>query len=126
MFHKVIKSACVVEKAQPRDAERLKKYITLKSIIAWRLFWLSRSYKIVPENSCLEILTKQEWTLLYRKVNKSTPPINPPSIREIIFWIAKLGGYIGRNSDPPPGMISIWKGWQRLMTMVEDYYDICG
>ncbi len=26
----------------------------------------------------------------------------------------------------PPGMISIWWGWTRLMNMVEDYQFICG
>jgi hypothetical protein len=126
LLHKVIKSGCAVEKAQLRDAERLKKYIVLKSVIAWRLFWLSRSYKTKQENSCLEVLTKQEWKILYRKMNKSKVPETPPTIGEVFVWIAKLGGYIGRRSDPPPGMISLWKGWQRLMDMVQDYRDICG
>ncbi|VAW78389.1 hypothetical protein MNBD_GAMMA12-2919 [hydrothermal vent metagenome] len=126
LFHKVLKSGCAVEKAQLRDAERLKKYIVLKSIIAWRLFWLSRTQKQKQDNSCLEVLTRREWTLLYKKMNKSQPPDTPPTIGEAYVWIAKLGGYIGRNTDPPPGMISLWKGWQRLMDMVEDYRDICG
>ena len=39
LFHKVLKSGCGVEKAQLRTASRLKKYIILKSIVAWRLFW---------------------------------------------------------------------------------------
>ncbi len=38
----------------------------------------------------------------------------------------KLGGYIGRESDAPPGMISIWKGWTRFKEMVEDYKIISG
>ncbi|MFA7555873.1 MAG: IS4 family transposase [Spongiibacteraceae bacterium] len=47
-------------------------------------------------------------------------------LAEVFIWIAKLGGYIGRRTDPSPGMISLWRGWQRLMDMVEDYRDICG
>lgn len=43
------------------------------------------------------------------------------SATEAIKWIAKLGGYIGRNNDPPPGIISVWRGWTRLMNMVDDY-----
>ena len=126
LFHKVLKSGCSVEKAQLRDADRLKNYITLKSVIAWRLFWLSRNYRINQNSSCTEVLTKQEWTILYRKINKAKPPGSPPTIGEVFYWIAKLGGYIGRRSDPPPGMISLWRGWQRLMEMIEDFRDICG
>ena len=36
----------------------------------------------------------------------------------------KLGGYIGRATDPPPSIISLWRGWQRFMDMVDDYQDI--
>ena len=48
------------------------------------------------------------------------------TVGEAFKWIAKLGGYIGRSTDPPPEMISLWRGWQRLMDMVEDFDDICG
>ena len=47
---------------------------------------------------------------------KGIIPVNQASI-----WIAKLGGYIDRKSDPPPGIITLWRGWTRLMTMIEDY-----
>ena len=127
LFHKVLKSGCSVEQAQLRHAERLKKYIAVKSIIAWRLFWLSRYCKEDSRANCLAVLTKEEWVILYRKIHQTKYlPDSPPTVGEVFIWIAKLGGYIGRRTDPPPGMISLWRGWQRLMDMVEDYRDICG
>lgn len=126
LFHKVLKSGCAAEKTQLREAQRLKNYITLKSVVAWRLFWLSHAYKLRPESSCLEILTRHEWTILYRKTHKGKPPNKPSTIYEAVNWVAKLGGYIGRKKDPPPGMVSIWRGWLRLMNMVEDVNDIYG
>jgi len=32
------------------------------------------------------------------------------------FWtlVAELGGYLGRNSDGPPGWRTLWKGWRHL------------
>ena len=126
LFYKVLKSGCTAEKAQLKEAQRLKNFITVKSVISWRLFWLSRAYKLRPETSCLEILTRDEWTIIYRKTHKIKPPNKPSTIYEAVIWIAKLGGYIERKKDPPPGMISIWCGWLRLMNMVEDYKDICG
>lgn len=127
LFHKVLKSGCVVEQAQLRDAERLKNYIAIKSVIAWRLFWLSRYCKEDSHANCLAVLTQDEWVVLYRKTHRvKRVPKEPSTVGEVFIWIAKLGGYIGRKTDPPPGMISLWKGWQRLMDMVEDYQDICG
>ena len=127
LFHKTLKSGCGVEDAQLRHAERLKKYIVLKSIIAWRLFWFSRMHENNKEESCLLVLSEKEWKILYRKSNRTKIlPNHPPTVNDVFIWVAKLGGYIGRASDPPPGMISLWRGWQRLMDMVDDFTDICG
>ncbi len=79
------------------------------------------------DGSCSTVLSNNEWSTLYRKTKKAKVlPCTPPTLGEALIWIAKLGGYIGRTSDPPPGMISLWRGWQRVMDMVEDLDDICG
>ncbi len=127
VFHKVLKSGCGVENAQLRHADRLKKYIVLKSFVAWRLFWFARAHERNKDDSCSTVLSKNEWSILYRKIKKAKDlPSTPPTLGEALIWIAKLGGYIGRTSDPPPGMISLWRGWQRLMDMVEDFDDVYG
>jgi len=33
--------------------------------------------------------------------------------------IAKLGGFLGRKADGEPGMIYIWRGWEKLSVVVE-------
>ena len=38
LFHKILKSGCAVESAQLRTRNKLIKYITIKSVIAWRIF----------------------------------------------------------------------------------------
>lgn len=126
-FHKVLKSGYGVEKAQLQCGERLRKYAILKSMVAWRLFWLSRLHEHDAAADCGDILTKQEWTLLYRKIHKTrVVPSEAPTIAEVFIWIARLGGYIARASDPPPGVISLWRGWQRLSEIVDDHRDIYG
>lgn len=127
VFHKVLKSGCGVENAQLRHAHRLKNYIVLKSIMAWRLFWLDRAHKHTPSACSSTVLSQVEWTVLYKKIHKvNQAPNAPPTVAQALLWIAKLGGYIDRASDPPPGLISLWRGWQRLMDMVEDFEDIYG
>ena len=127
VFHKVLKSGCAVEKAQLGDADRLKNYVTVKSLVAWRLFWLARMREHSPDAPCDTVLDRTEWVLLYRKTHKTkTVPKETPSLADALLWIAKLGGYIGRASDPDPGVISQWRGWERLMDIVDDHRDICG
>ena len=40
------------------------------------------------------------------------------TIRELNRELAKLGGFMGRKSDGEPGWITIWRGWQKLNTLV--------
>ena len=125
-FHKILKSGCSVESAQLRSREKLIKYITTKSIIAWRIFWLSRSHKSNETLDCSTILTRFEQKILFKRFNQGKEYTEPISLEQAYTWIAKLGGYIGRKTDPPPGIISIWRGWTRFMNMIEDYKMICG
>ena len=46
---------------------------------------------------------------------------DPPTTAEAIVFIAKLGGYLARKSDGPPGTLVLWRGWKRLMDLVEGY-----
>lgn len=127
IFHKILKSGCGVEKAQLHSAERLKKYAVMKSIVAWRLFWLSRVHYRDPLAPCDEALSREEWPLLYKKNYKtSRAPDKVPRIGDAIIWISRLGGYIGRATDPPPGVVSLWRGWRRLSEIVDDFRDIYG
>jgi hypothetical protein len=36
---------------------------------------------------------------------------------EAVRLVAKIGGYLGRNNDPPPGHQLIWHGYAALQLM---------
>ena len=38
-----------------------------------------------------------------------------PSVSHYLVAVAKLGGYLARAKDPPPGNMVIWRGLTRLM-----------
>ena len=119
-YHRILKSGCKIEDCRLETYERLKKYIRLKSIIAFRLFWLTLINRINPEMTSAQILEEHEWKALYCYVTKSqTPPNTPPSIRETVRMIAKLGGFLGRKHDGEPGMTYIWRGWEKFNIIVE-------
>lgn len=125
-FHKILKSGCSIEDAQLRSRKNLIKYITTKSVIAWRIFWLSRISRLDLNYNCNTVLTKIEQTVLFKRFNKGKINTEPISVKQALNWVGKLGGYIGRNTDAPPGIVTIWQGWTRLMNMVDDYEIICG
>ena len=73
------------------------------------------------------MLETEEWQLLYRIEHRTTTaPKTAPTAAEALLWIAKLGGYLNRKSDPEPGVISLWRGWEQLSEMVDNYRAICG
>lgn len=115
IYHKVLKSGCQVEKSQLATADRLFPLLALFSIIAWRLFWMTYIARHAPDAPCTTVLAEHEWRALYTFTHKSSPPpAQVPTVREAILWIAKLGGFLARRSDGPPGVTVVWRGWQRL------------
>jgi hypothetical protein len=59
-------------------------------------------------------LTATETCLLDHLVRDKGKPSDRKSISRYIVKIARLGGYLARASDPPPGNIVMWRGLSRL------------
>lgn len=122
VYHKVIKSGCLVEDCRLAHAEKLRKYIALNSVIGWRILWMRYVLEKSPEEDCTSVLTKMEYRVLYSKMNKTMElPQRTICVKQAILWIAQLGGFLARKNDGDPGVITIWRGWRRL----QDYVDIC-
>jgi hypothetical protein len=45
----------------------------------------------------------------------ATDPSANPTVSHYLVAVAKLGGYLGRSKDPPPGSMVVWRGLTRLM-----------
>jgi len=122
MYFKVLKSGFRVEACRLSTAERLVRYLALMSIVAWRIFTVTLIVRTNPSMPCSIFLSEQEWTVLSIKVTKnSDPPTVPPSIADAVIWIARLGGYLARKSDGPPGTLTLWRGWKRLTDLTEGW-----
>jgi hypothetical protein len=114
-FHFVLKSGTKIEELQLKEAERLQKAITVYSLAAFRIMQLVYESRHHPEISCEAVLTKPQWVTLYMLINASTQiPSQPPSLQQAVKWIGRLGGHLGRKSDGPPGLKTVWLGYQQL------------
>jgi hypothetical protein len=45
----------------------------------------------------------------------------PEQMTVAAFWqeVARLGGYLARRRDGPPGWKTLWKGWLHVQTLLE-------
>jgi len=122
MYFKVLKSGFRVESCRLGTADRLARYLAVISIVAWRLFMLTLIARTNPATPCSVFLSEQEWTVLFFKVTGSDAlPLVPPTIADVVTWIARLGGYLARESDGPPGVLTLWRGWKRLTDLAEGW-----
>lgn len=94
VFHKILKSGLKVEECRLGTAQRLMRYLTVMSIIAWRIFFITLIARTNPNLPCTDLLGDEEWKVLYTKMNRTKVyPDTPPTIREAVRWIAQLGGF---------------------------------
>jgi len=114
-FHYVLKSGTKIEQLQLKDAESLQKAIAVYSMAAFRVMQLVYESRHHPEVNCEVVLTKAQWQTLHMLIyNNNQIPKRPPSLQQAVMWIGKLGGHLGRKSDGPPGLKTVWQGYQQL------------
>jgi hypothetical protein len=114
-FHKILKSGCRVEDSKLRTAERLVNLIAVCCVLSWRIFWMTMVQRSVPQASPLLALTEVELLLLDEiTVARRGSPSNNHTLADYLLCIARLGGYLARAHDPPPGNIVMWRGLSRL------------
>lgn len=114
-LHYVLKSGCQIEELQLEEPDRLQRAIACYLIVAWRLMWLTHEAREHPDDSCVTVLETHEWESLCATIAPRKPiPTNPPTLREAVRMIAKLGGFFGRKADGEPGLKTLWIGMRRL------------
>lgn len=122
MYFKVLKSGFRVEACRLEHAERLTRYLMVMSTVAWRLFMVTLIARTDPDTPCTQFLGDDEWRALdCRTHGNKAPPKKPPRAGDVIIWIAKLGGFLDRKNDGPPGTITLWRGWKRLTDLTDGW-----
>ena len=119
-YHKVIKSGCRAEDARLRTAQRLTNLLSIYCIVAWRVFWLCMLNRANPQLPASTVFTQDELRILSR-VDPKPPPSRGDTVGDYLVTLARLGGYLSRTHDPPPGNTVLWRGMVRLMDIELGY-----
>jgi len=118
-FHKILKSGCRAEDSRLRTAERLTNLIAIYCIVSWRIFWMTMLNRVDPDGNAQLAFTDSEIEALERlQPDKESWVLRPKTLSRYLMKLAKLGGYLARKNDPPPGNTVIWRGLTRLTGVV--------
>jgi Transposase Tn5 dimerisation domain/Transposase DNA-binding len=118
-YFRILKEGCGIELLRLDHLVRLKNAIALYMVIAWRIMHLMSTARQYPDAPCIQIVEPHEWTLAWILWHKKPPPRKPPTNRDIVRLIAQLGGFLARKSDGEPGAKTIWRGLEKLRTMID-------
>jgi hypothetical protein len=115
VFHKILKSGCKAEESKLRTAQRLANLISIFCILSWRVFRMTMLNRSAPTAAADLALTAAEIDLLDHLVkDKDQQSLRRKTLSHYLIKIARLGGYLARANDPPPGNTVMWRGLSRL------------
>ena len=127
-WHRILKSGCDVEKIAHSRAERIKRAVTLNAVIAWRLAALTLMGRHTPELAAEKMFSRSELAMLMdfagelqlelasQQQGTGPPDLAAVSLGEALLLVARLGGYLNRKHDAPPGHQVVWEGYMRMAT----------
>ena len=123
-YHRAIKSGYGIEEARLGARTRLENLCALLSILAWRVMWLYLTARHSPQVHCSALFSPEEMQIL--SLSKFCSSKDPQKLLagEAITILARIGGFLARKSDGPPGMISIWKGLRILGERIEFIHEM--
>ena len=115
-YHQCLKSGCRIEHRQLQTVDGLIRLLGLLSPLAVRLLQVRALAREEPERPAHEVIEPLMLAVLAQRSGHA-----PASMTVGTFWteVARLGGYLARSHDGPPGWRTIWKGWLSLQTLLE-------
>lgn len=114
-YHKAEKTGLGIEEVRFETPARLLAILALLSVIAVRVLDLRWRREADPEADASTVASPQEIAIVR---NATTCRGARLTVRAFVDGVAKLGGYLGRKGDGPPGWQTLWRGYQRLADML--------
>lgn len=115
-WHRVLKSGCRIEELSHDTAERLRRAIAIRLVIAWRVMLMTLLGREAPELPAEVLFSDIEVRTLAAYACKRGWSA-PTNLGEAVRLLAIIGGYLARKTDPPPGHQLLWRGYMQFHFM---------
>ena len=119
-WHRVLKTGCRIEQLGHQTAERLRRAIAIYVVIAWRILLMTLLGRESPDLPAEVLFSDLEVRTLkaYAAQHRVKPPLQ---LGQAVRLVARIGGYLGRASDPPPGHQLMWQGYTQLHFLCQGF-----
>jgi hypothetical protein len=113
-WHRVLKSGCEIEELGHDSAERLGRAVAIHAVIAWRVMLMTLLGRTDPGLPPDVLFSDLELQVLdaYAQRRRDLPA--PATLKNAVWIVASMGGYLRRKNDPPPGHQVLWRGYTKL------------
>jgi len=118
-YHKALKSGLRVEESQLSHPVRIQALFGILAVAGLRLL----NTKLLAVTCPQKAVDPQELGAEALAILESAwgRPAGGWTYSSVLVAIARLGGFLARKGDGNPGWITIWRGWQKLMLMVQGF-----
>lgn len=121
-YHKAWKSdGTNIEASRLQSKGNVERLVTINAFIAVRILQLKFAKEQPNESSCESILSAKAWKLLWLKRVSKNLPDSAPTMKWAYTELAKLGGWKDTKRTGKASVKVIWQGWFKLQTILEGY-----
>jgi hypothetical protein len=115
VYHDVEKNGCAEEDRRFETADRMAACLAVLSVVAVRVLQLRSALDHQPDAPAEAAGSPAEVDVVRRLIGHPGPGF---TVRQFVYGVARLGGFLGRAGDGDPGVRAIWRGYQRLQDML--------
>jgi IS4 transposase len=120
-YHKVLKTGYQVDEIYLHSSrEAIENLLVMASISACRLYWLIYIGRTEINIKADQLFEEFEWKAMYVFFKEKIPD-ECPALSEVILRIAQLGGYKPKTKVSPPGIKTLWIGYQHFTIAAQMY-----
>lgn len=112
-FFKALKSGCLYQERQLESLEALLNALVLFLPVACQLLWLRSCGRTHPDAPAQGLVTDTQEQVIRHFSSRKLP--KSPTVRELIWAIAALGGHLKSNGEP--GWQVLGRAWSRLLEL---------
>jgi len=116
-YNKAIKTGCDFERRQLQDYDALVNLLAVFAPIAYRMLLIRSEAARAPDQPALSVVSQDELDVLRTLGRRKLSEL--PTVREIYFAVAALGGHIKYNGNP--GWQTLAAGLEKLQTLTEGW-----